>query len=123
MRTGNPAGKLLASPGETTPTEPQIAWPDDMDIAVLANWSEHETTIKVVKSGHSWAGLRSFVPDAAPVVGFDTDVPDLFCLAGQGGCGSMMAPELAKFTVDLCTSASGVRTDLFGQALSPQRLL
>jgi D-arginine dehydrogenase len=94
-----------------------------MNIAVLADWSEHETTIKAVKSGHSWAGLRSLVPDEAPVVGFDTDVPDLFCLAGQGGYGIMMAPELAKLTVDLCTNAPGVRTDLFGQALSPQRLL
>lgn len=116
------AGKLMASPGDATPMDPHDAWPDDMDIAVLADWIEHETTLKVPKVEHSWAGLRSFVADEAPVVGFDPGVPGFFWLAGQGGYGIMMSPTLAKLTADLCTDETGARTDAFAQALSPGRI-
>lgn len=116
------AAKLMASPGDATPMDPHDAWPDDMDIAVLADWIERETTLKVPKIEHSWAGLRSFVPDDAPVVGFDPTTPGFFWLAGQGGYGIMMSPTLAKLTADLCTFETGARTDAFAQALSPERL-
>lgn len=117
------AGMLMASPGDATPSEPMDAWPDDMDIAVLADWIQHNTTIDVTRIEHSWAGLRSFVPDEAPVVGLDPEVPDFFWLAAQGGFGIMMAPVLAKLTADLCSGSSGRYTDPFAQALSPERLL
>lgn len=116
------AGKLMASPGDATPMEPHDAWPDDMEIAVLADWIERETTIQVAKIEHSWAGLRSFVADDVPVVGFDTEVEDFFWLAGQGGYGIMMAPALAALTADLCTQTSAVRGNHFAGALSPERL-
>lgn len=117
------AGKLMVSPGDATATDPHDAWADDMDIALLADWIAQETTIKVTKIDHSWAGLRSFVADDSPVVGFDPDVPGFFWLAGQGGYGIMMSPVLAMLTADLCTGARGSRTDLFADALSPQRLV
>ena len=77
----------MASPGDATPSAAFDVWPEDMDIAVLADWIERQTTIKVTKIEHSWAGLRSFVADDAPVVGFDPEVPDFLWLAGQGGSG------------------------------------
>ncbi len=121
------AGKLMASPGDATPTSPQDVRPEELDLAYLAHWVETETLIAVRRIEHSWAGLRSFVPDEAPVVGFDTRVPDFLWLAGQGGYGIMMAPALAKFAADLVLgasdpgriSASGLDT----VALSPARLL
>ena len=114
--------QLMASPGDATPTDPHDVWPDDMEIAVLADWIERETTLKVTKIEHSWAGLRSFVADEIPVVGFDGEVSDFFWLAGLGGYGIMMAPALATLTADLCTSTSGPNTDRFSQALTPRRL-
>lgn len=116
------AGKLMASPGDATPTDPHDAWADDMEIAVLADWIERETRIKVARIEHSWAGLRSFVADEAPVVGFDSVAPGFFWLAAQGGYGIMMAPVLAVLTQQLCTGAGGFETDRFAQALSPDRL-
>jgi D-arginine dehydrogenase len=116
------AGKLMVSPGDATPTAPHDAWADDMDIAVLADWLEHETQITVTKIEHSWAGLRSFVADEAPVVGFDAAAPRFFWLAGQGGYGIMMAPILAMLTAELCGQTGGILTDRFAQALSPDRL-
>jgi D-arginine dehydrogenase len=116
------AGMLMVSPGDATPTDPHDAWADDMDIAVLADWVEQETTIEVTKIEHSWAGLRSFVADEAPVVGFDPQVPDFFWLAAQGGYGIMMAPELAMLTADLCAGVCSPRTARFALLLALERL-
>jgi D-arginine dehydrogenase len=43
-----------------------------------------------------WAGLRSFVADRSPVVGFDPRAEGFFWLAAQGGCGIQTAPPLAR---------------------------
>lgn len=94
-------GRIMASPGDQTPSEPQDAQPDELDIAVLVDWLETETHIKVRRIGSSWAGLRSFVADEVPVLGFDEAAPGFFWLAGQGGYGIMMAPVLAQATAGL----------------------
>jgi len=117
------AGKLMASPGDAVPVEPHDAWADDMDIAVLADWIMQQTTLEITRIEHSWAGLRSFVPDGAPVVGFDPVVPDFVWLAGQGGYGIMMAPALAALTADLCAGSKTPLTAQFAQALSPLRVM
>jgi D-arginine dehydrogenase len=95
------AGKLMVSPGDATPTPPQDAQPDEMDVAVLADWLERETLIPVRRIAHSWAGLRSFVSDESPVVGLDPLVPGFIWHAGQGGYGIMMAPALARAVASL----------------------
>ena len=42
-----------------------------------------------------WAGLRTFAPDRAPVIGWDGAVEGLFWFAGQGGWGIQTAPAAA----------------------------
>lgn len=88
-------GKLMVCPGDQTPVEPQDIQPDEMDVAILIDWLQNKTNIKVKRIEHSWAGLRSFVADEIPVVGYDAKAPKFFWLAGQGGFGIMMAPTLA----------------------------
>lgn len=95
------AGRIMASIGDETPTEPQDAQPEELDIALAADWLQRHTTIDLRRIKHSWAGLRSFVSDGAPVVGFDAAVDDFFWLAGQGGFGIMMAPALAQASSSL----------------------
>jgi D-arginine dehydrogenase len=97
-----------------------------MDIAHLAHWIETETLLPVRRIAHSWAGLRSFVADEAPVVGFDSRAPDFLWLAGQGGYGIMMAPALARLAAAL-VMGSGAAEEHMSQAypvgaLSPERL-
>ncbi len=115
------AGRFMVSPGDATPDEPQDSQPDDFDIAVLMDWVARETLLDTSRIGRSWAGLRTFVADGAPVVGFDPQAENFFWLAGQGGYGIMMAPVLARATAGLVVSdawpdelqSSGVnRTDL-----------
>jgi D-arginine dehydrogenase len=91
-------GRIMASPGDQTPVEPHDVQPDDFEVAVLVDWLETETLVKVRRLSSSWAGLRSFVADEAPVAGFDGEVENFFWLAGQGGYGIMMAPALAEAT-------------------------
>lgn len=119
------AGQIMASPGDQTPIEPQDVQPDDYDVAVLVDWLQSEARIEVTRIESSWAGLRSFVADEAPVVGFDPTAPDFFWLAGQGGYGIMMAPALGQATAELivrdalpeCLLKSGITED----AISPAR--
>ena len=68
---------------------------------MAVDWLETETFLKVRRICSSWAGLRSFVSDERPVVGFDTQADGFFWLAGQGGYGIMMAPALARAAAGL----------------------
>lgn len=93
--------RLMVSPGDAVPVEPQDIQVDDYDIAVLVDWLESTTSISVNRVDHQWAGLRSFVPDGLPVVGFAPQLEGFFWLAGQGGYGIMMAPSLGRASAEL----------------------
>ena len=80
-------GKLLGSPADETPVDPQDIQPDDEDVALVADRIENATTLKIRRIVRKWAGLRSFVKDKCPVVGFAPDAEGFFWLAGQGGYG------------------------------------
>jgi glycine/D-amino acid oxidase-like deaminating enzyme len=57
----------------------------------------HDTTYLTTRHVQSsWAGLRSFVPDRTPVVGFDPHVDGFFWCAGQGGYGIQTCAALAR---------------------------
>jgi D-arginine dehydrogenase len=90
------AGRLLCSPGDETPQEPRDARPDQLEIARAIELINEATTLDVRHVESSWAGLRSFVGDRSPVVGFDPSVEGFFWLAGQGGYGIMTAPAMAR---------------------------
>jgi D-arginine dehydrogenase len=89
------SGKLLVSSADTTPVEPHDAYADDMAIAEGIERMMNATTIEVDRLEHSWGGLRSFVSDGNPVVGYDAKVENFFWLIGQGGYGIMTSPALS----------------------------
>ncbi|MFK7854839.1 MAG: NAD(P)/FAD-dependent oxidoreductase [Granulosicoccus sp.] len=93
--------QLMVSPGDATPMDAQDVQPDDLELAMLVDWLESETQIEVKRLNHRWAGLRSFVNDDEPVVGFDPIVNDFFWLAAQGGYGIMMSSALARAATGL----------------------
>lgn len=97
---------IMCSPADETPDVPHDVQPDDMDVAVLVDWVEKHSFVKVRKAPRTWAGLRSFVKDATPVVGFDPQADGFFWLVGQGGFGIMMAPVLARITAALATGGA-----------------
>jgi D-arginine dehydrogenase len=119
------AGKLLLSPADETPCPPSDAQPEDLDVAIAVDRVERATTLSIQHVTHRWAGLRTFVPDRSPVVGYD-ERNGFFWLAGQGGYGIQTAPALARVAAALALrqpippdiAAHGVDVN----ALSPQRL-
>jgi D-arginine dehydrogenase len=90
------AARLMASPGDATPSPPCDAQPDELDVALLVDWLERTTLLEVKRIPHRWAGLRSFVADDSPVMGEDPAAPGFWWLAGQGGYGIMLAAPLAR---------------------------
>jgi D-arginine dehydrogenase len=120
------AGRLLLSPANEDPMEPCDAYPDDIDVAIAVDRFEHATRTRVDRVGHRWAGLRSFVADRSPVVGYDAQAPGFFWLAGQGGYGIQMAPALARAAAALIAGARlppDIEDQGLGeQVLSPARL-
>jgi D-arginine dehydrogenase len=120
------AGLLLLSPADETPVAPGDVQPDEWDIAVAIDRVCSVTTLDVRHVKHKWAGLRNFVADRTPVVGFDADVPGFFWLAAQGGYGVQTAPAMARLAASL-VRGDGLPQDLAEcgvtlDALSPSRL-
>lgn len=91
------AGRLLISPADETPSEPCDAWPEEMDIAICADRIMTAFDIEIRRIETSWAGLRNFVADGSPVVGYSEVQPGFFWLAGQGGYGIQSSPAMAQF--------------------------
>ena len=95
------AGRMMVSPADADPVEPQDAWPDDM---VLAEGLDRFTRVfdyEVTRLEARWAGLRTFAPDKSLVIGFDPSTEGFFWLAGQGGYGIQTAPAAARLAAAL----------------------
>lgn len=116
------AGKLMVSPADEDPVEPHDAWPDDMVLAEGLDRFERMTTVAVTRVERSWAGLRSFVADRTPVVGFAPDAEGFFWLAGQGGYGVQTAPALSRLAADLAMERTPVLSAAVVDALRPGRV-
>ncbi|MEP3047463.1 MAG: FAD-binding oxidoreductase [Roseibium sp.] len=117
------AGKLMVSPADEDPVDPHDVWADDMVLAEGLHRFEQAVTMEVTRVERNWAGLRSFVSDRTPVVGFAPDANGFFWLAGQGGYGVQTAPALSQLTADLCLGRGSELTDDVVLALNPARLL
>jgi D-arginine dehydrogenase len=90
------SGKILVSPCDETPSAPCDAWPEDMDIAECVERMQQSADIPVRRIVRAWAGLRSFVADRTPVIGYEPTAEGFFWLAGQGGYGVQTAPAAGR---------------------------
>ena len=118
------AGRLLCSPADVTPSEPCDAQPEELDIAIAIDRIERALPLGIRRVERSWAGLRTFVADGSPVVGFDPRVEGFFWLAGQGGYGIQTAPALSHLAATLARrSPLDPKMHPIAAALRPDRLL
>lgn len=90
------AGALLGSPANADPAEPHDVRPEELDIATGIANIEAMTTMTIRRPSHTWAGLRSFVPDGDLVAGFDPLADGFFWCAAQGGYGIQTAPAMGE---------------------------
>ncbi|SFF05179.1 Glycine/D-amino acid oxidase [Sulfitobacter brevis] len=116
------AGALLVSPAEEEPVEPHDAWADDMVLAEGLARYEAMVTAPVARLITSWAGLRSFSPDRALVLGPDPQTPEFIWCAAQGGYGFQTAPAASQLVADLAMGRSPALPAEVVAALTPDRL-
>lgn len=95
------AGLILASPADEHPSSPCDAQPEELDIAYAVHYAQQALQLEVRQVKHSWAGLRNFVADRTPVIGFAPDADGFFWLVGQGGHGIQTAPASARLAAEL----------------------
>lgn len=113
------AGLLMVSLADESPSAPCDAQPEELDLATIVDRFQELTSVSVRRLSQTWAGLRTFLPDRLPAVGYDRQVEDFFWLVGQGGAGMQTAPALGQTAADLLAG----RQSPFADALSPARLL
>ncbi|KIN63623.1 Oxidoreductase, FAD-binding [Sulfitobacter noctilucicola] len=116
------AGALLVSPADEDVVEPHDAWADDMVLATGIARYEEMVTEPVTRVSTSWAGLRSFAPDRALVLGPDPAEPSFVWSAGQGGYGMQTAPAASQLVCDLVMNNTPEIGAEFVAQLTPDRL-
>jgi D-arginine dehydrogenase len=120
------SGRVLASPADETPVEPQDVQPEELDIALVVERIQQASTLKVERIVRRWAGLRSFVKDKNPVMGFAPDAEGFFWLAGQGGYGIQTSYAMGLTAASLATGKGLPEAikpyGLSERDLGPQRL-
>ena len=116
------SGGLLASPMDEEPMAPCDARPDDLVIAQTIERLKQLAPGLVPQSIiRKWAGLRTFAPDQAMVVGEDPFVKGFFWLSGQGGAGIETSPAVGRIASDLITDGHTELMD--AQLISPARFI
>ncbi len=115
------AGRLLISPANEDPSDPCDAQPDEMDIAYCIDRIQTAFDLDIRRIANKWAGLRSFVADKSPVVGYSDQAEGFFWLAGQGGYGIQSAPALSRYAAALALKQPAP-ADILAQGLNPASL-
>ncbi|MEM8622791.1 MAG: FAD-dependent oxidoreductase [Pseudomonadota bacterium] len=90
------ANGLLISPANEDPEPPCDVQPDEMDVALCIDRIERAFRLTVRRIESKWSGLRSFVADKCPVVGYSDGAPGFFWFVGQGGYGIQTSPAMAR---------------------------
>ena len=120
------SGKIMISPADATPVDAHDAWADDMKIAEAIELYQMHMDHEITRLEYTWGGLRSFVADGEPVVGYDPHAEGFFWLAGQGGYGIQTSPALSRSAAALicCEEmpADVVAEGASAAAISPNRL-
>lgn len=115
------AGALILSPYDELAMEPHDAFADDMTIAEGIDRFQQTITPEIAHVGASWAGLRTFAPDRALVIGRDTADRSFLWCAGQGGYGFQTAHAASDLIGAIAAETTPTLDTVTIEALSPAR--
>ena len=115
------AGRLLISPANEDPDMPSDVQPTEMDIALCIDRIQTAFDLPIRRIESRWAGLRSFVADKCPVVGYSERAEGLFWLAGQGGYGIQTAPALSQLAAAMVLG-NALPEPILAEGLAPEDL-
>jgi len=111
--------QLLCSPGDETSSDPVDARPEEIDVAIALDRINAATTLDLRHVRSQWAGLRTFAPDRAMVIGRDPAQPGFVWLVGQGGTGIQSAPAAARLLASIVNEAPPP-ADVLAAGLDPE---
>ncbi|MEY4900425.1 MAG: hypothetical protein RI895_847 [Actinomycetota bacterium] len=113
--------QFLVLPMDQTPSAPCDASPDELEIARALDELNEATTINAKSVNSTWGGLRTFVADENPVIGFDPEAEGFFWMVGQGGYGIQTSPAVARLSAALVRQ-QGVPEDLISRGVQASAL-
>ncbi len=102
------AGQILASAMDAEPVAPGACPTDELQLAIAADALARNTTLAFRRLDSSWAGLRVFSPDGAPVIGWDPRREGFLWVACTGGTGIQSSPAVGRMAADFI---AGRRSD------------
>ena len=86
---------------QQVPTADDATRRPDHDGGAVLDGLRRWTTLEARHVRSTWAGLRSFVADRNPVVGFAPEAPGFFWAIGQGGYGIKTSPAMGRMAEEL----------------------
>ena len=95
------SSSLLVTACDETPSPPCDAQADIFDVAYAVARFEFATSQRVRRVNLRWAGLRTFAPDRAPVIGWSEEAEGFFWLAGLGGVGIQTSPAVGRLAASI----------------------
>lgn len=95
------AGLLLGSPANADPDRPHDVVAEELDVALGIHNIEQATTLTIRRPQRTWAGLRCFVADGEPVLGFEPGDSGFFWAAALGGYGIQSSPAVGRLCAAL----------------------
>jgi D-arginine dehydrogenase len=113
--------KLMVSPADETPMDAHDVQPDELDIAIAIDRMQQALDIEVKRVEHSWAGLRSFLPDGSFAVGWDAAAEGFFWSIGQGGYGIQTSPAAGRLVADLIAGRDPGELASVAEKVDPRR--
>ncbi|HET6236588.1 MAG TPA: FAD-binding oxidoreductase [Acetobacteraceae bacterium] len=113
--------RLMVSPADETPMDPQDIQPDELDIAIGIDRMQQALDIEVRRVERSWAGLRTFTPDRSLAFGWDATAEGFFWCVGQGGYGIQTSPAAGRLVADLVLGRDPGAVGGIVAAIDPRR--
>ncbi len=113
--------RLMVSPADETPMEPQDVQPDELDVAIGIDRMQQALAIEVRRVERAWAGLRSFTPDRSLAFGWDPAAAGFFWCVGQGGYGIQTSPAAGRLVADLVSGRDPGAAGAVVAAVDPAR--
>jgi D-arginine dehydrogenase len=113
--------RLMVSPADETPFDPQDIQPDEIDIAIGIDRMQQALDIEVRRVERSWAGLRTFNPDRNLAFGWDAAAEGFFWCVGQGGYGIQTSPAAGQLVADLVLGRDPGAVGSIVAAIDPKR--
>ena len=93
--------KMMVSPADETDMHAHDVAPDELDVAIAIDRMQQALDIEVRRVEHSWAGLRTFMPDRNLAFGWDGAADGFFWCVGQGGYGIQTSPAAGRLVADV----------------------